>query len=55
MPATDDSSKVNWLLTHLDTSLRDAIKKYITAQQSCTIMWEAFCYLLLDYIGLPET
>ncbi len=51
----DDSSKVNWSLTHLDTGPRDAIEKHFAARQSCAIMWEAFCSLLLDYVRPPET
>jgi hypothetical protein len=51
----DDASKVNWSLTHLKTRPRDAMEKHFKACQSCTIMWEAFCSILLDYVGPPET
>jgi hypothetical protein len=51
----DDASKVNWSLTHLETGPRDAIEKHFKVRQSCAIMWEAFCSLLLDYVGPPET
>jgi hypothetical protein len=51
----DDASKVNWSLTHLETEPRDAIEKHFKARQSRANMWEAFCSLLLDYVGPPET
>jgi hypothetical protein len=51
----DKASKVNWLLTHLETGPRDAIEKHFRAYQSRAVMWEAFCSRLLDYVALPET
>jgi hypothetical protein len=51
----DDASKVNGSLTHLETRPQDAIEKHFKAHQSRAIMWEAFCSLLLDYVGPPET
>jgi hypothetical protein len=51
----DDASKVNWLLTHLETGPWDAIEKHFKARQSRAIMWEAFCSLLLDYVRLLES
>jgi hypothetical protein len=51
----NDASKVNWSLTHLETGPRDAIEKHFMARQSRAILWEAFCSLLLDYVGPPET
>ncbi len=52
---SNNASKVNWLLIHLETGPQDIIVKYFKACQSGTIMWEAFYFLLLDYVGLPET
>ncbi len=51
----DNASKVNWSLTHLETGPCDAVEKNFKGRQSCAIMWEAFCSLLLDYVRLPET
>jgi hypothetical protein len=51
----NDASKVNWSLTHLETGPWDAIEKHFKARQSRAMMWEAFCSLLLDYVGLPDT
>ncbi len=51
----NDASKVNWSLTHLETGPWDAIEKHFKARQSRAIMWEVFCSLLRDYVGLLET
>jgi hypothetical protein len=42
-------------LTHLETGLWDAIEKHFKARQSPALMWEAYCSLLLDYVGPRET
>jgi hypothetical protein len=51
----NNASKVNLSLTYLETGPWDAIEKHFKARQSRAFMWEAFCSLLLDYVGPPET
>jgi hypothetical protein len=51
----NNASKVNWLLTHLETGPRDAIEQHFKTRQSRVIMWDAFCSLLLEYVGPPIT